>query len=308
MGKDLPTLAIAGATGRLGKYIANACLGASTRSRFSKIILLSRKPASSSAQLSEWQDLGAVIRGYDEDDLSKALTDVDVLINAIGTSGYQFRDAIVRSLPKTPIYLYLPSEFGCDHTTHDFPHPEWDHKKQHFELAKHLAPKIRICRVFIGLFTEESIGPWFGFHTVKDEYECIGSAGTATTYTSLVDVGKAAASLAATKPKDVPEKIHIAGDTLSVRVIATLMHEAGAGSIAVKEIDLKDFKAETLAAPNTDPANYLRFLMGENKINHTTGALGNDNELVNPRESLWKWQKMADYAKGTKGRPWSNEY
>lgn len=307
MADRLPTVAIAGATGHLGQYIARACLEPDAKSKFSKVILLSRNPDHVSPQVLEWRDQGgAVIRGYDEDDLSAALADVDVVINAIGPSGHHFRDKLVRALSKTPVKLYFPSEFGCDHTVHDFSHEEWDHKKEHYQLALQVAPDIKICRVFIGLFIEDSIGPWFGFHTSADRYECVGSADTATTYTGLLDAGRAVASLASMKPDQVPVKVHVASDTVTVRDMAALMHRAGAGDISVEEVDLDSFKKQALAHPERDPSKYLRFAMGENKINHTAGALGNDNSLVNLGEGLWTWQKMSDYADATKGRPWAD--
>jgi hypothetical protein len=34
--------------------------------------------------------------------------------------------------------------------------------------------------------------------------------------------------------------------------------------------------------------------------------LGNQNELVNPGEGLWKWKTMREYAKETKGGPWTD--
>jgi hypothetical protein len=46
--------------------------------------------------------------------------------------------------------------------------------------------------------------------------------------------------------------------------------------------------------------------MGEKKINHSAGALGDDNELVNPNGELWKWENLTDLARGTGGKPWKN--
>lgn len=74
-----PTIAIAGATGLVGKHITNALLQA-FKQKFQDVILLSRK--ASSPELDEWAQGGAMIRVYDEKHLSKSLEGIDILINA----------------------------------------------------------------------------------------------------------------------------------------------------------------------------------------------------------------------------------
>lgn len=44
-----------------------------------------------------------------------------------------------------------------------------------------------------------------------------------------------------------------------------------------------------------------RFIIAEGKLDHSKD---NQNELVNPGESLWKWKTVDQYAKEVKGRPW----
>ena len=46
--------------------------------------------------------------------------------------------------------------------------------------------------------------------------------------------------------------------------------------------------------------------MGEGKIKHTIDGLGNDDELVNPGQSLWTWRTMRQYAEEQGGRPWAD--
>jgi hypothetical protein len=104
----------------------------------------------------------------------------------------------------------------------------------------------------------------------------------------------------------IPEAVHIGGDTRSTEEIAKVMEGAGAGPIEITEVDLTKYKEETTGKVSNEPARYLRFLMGENKINHTPSGLGNDNDLVNLHEKTWKWKTMEDLAKSTNGRPWKD--
>ncbi|KAJ9663615.1 hypothetical protein H2201_005576 [Coniosporium apollinis] len=301
----LPTVAIVGATGHLGQHITSALVSPETRPLFSQVILLSRHP---SWRLSSWQDSAdATIRIYDENNLAASFTGVDVLINAIGPSGHDFKDRLLRALPDSSVKIYFPSEFGVDHYVHDFPHPEWDRKKAHFALAQRLLPGVKICRVYIGLFLEDSIGPWFGFDTKAGRYESVGNAGTPVSFTALADVGRAVARLAALRAEEVPREVHIAGDTVSMTGVAEVMGSAGAGEIEVTEVDLEAFKKRTVEEGGTeDPSQYLRFLMGEGKVDHSDGGIGCDNELINPGERYWRWRTVGDLARETGGRPWAD--
>lgn len=299
-----PVVAIAGATGHLGSHVASAFLSPPFNERFSDVILLSRNetsPESTSRTGGHY-----TTRKYDEDNLVDALRGVQILVNTVGPSGHSFKEKLLHALPHTDVQVYLPSEFGVDHYVHDFPHLEWDTKKEQFALAQKLIPDRKICRVFCGLFIEDSIGPWFGFDTKNGLYESVGPANSPISFTSLQDVGKVVASLATLPKERIPDTVHVGGDTRSFLGISEIMRDAGAGPIEVSEVSLSEYKKEVTSTSSWDPARYLRFLMGENKINHTAGALGDDNELVNPNGELWKWKDLTDLARDTGGKPWKD--
>ncbi|KAJ5574653.1 hypothetical protein N7450_008552 [Penicillium hetheringtonii] len=270
MSASRPVVAIAGATGHLGRHVASAFLSPFFRSKFSDIILLSRKDASSIAGFESNAEY--TVRKYDEDNISKALQGVQVLVNTVGPAGHSFKEKLLQALPQTDVEIYFPSEFGVDHYVHDFAHLEWDEKKKHFALAQKIIPNVKVCRLFCGLFLE-------------DNRCCAGHSA----------------------PDLAPSTLHVGGDTRSISEIASIMGDAGAGQIEVTEIPLDEYKKEKTATPSWDPAGYLRFLMGEDKIDHTDGGLGGDNELVNPQQLLWKWTTLADLAEHAGGRPW-NDY
>ncbi|KUL86240.1 hypothetical protein ZTR_08411 [Talaromyces verruculosus] len=301
-----PVVAIAGATGHLGKHVLSAFRSSPLNSKFSEVILLSRHGGNGNDHPSAGSNVKLTTRTYTEEHLPEALEGVDILVNTIGSSGHAFKEKLLRALPNTNVQVYFPSEFGVDHYVHDFSHLEWDQKKRHMELARELIPQIKVCRVFCGLFLEDSIGPWFGLDTKHGRYESVGSAKTPISFTSLGDVGKTVASLCTLPPDSIPDAVHVAGDTRSISEIADIMGAAGAGKVDVKETDLKKYKQETTAQVSKDPAAFLRFLMGEGNIQHTPAGLGNDNDLVNSGGHLWKWDTLADLAESTHGRPWKD--
>lgn len=191
---------------------------------------------------------------------------------------------------------------------HDFAHDEWDAKKRHFRLAEQLlAPAgVRVCRVYAGLFLEDSVGPWFGFSTRRGRYEAVGSPTKRTSYTSMHDVGAALAVLASSPPGAVPAEVLLGGDSRSFSEIAGVMEDNGAGRIEVSSVPLEEYRARVLARPTPTPERYLRFLMGEGKIDHTEGGLGNHNHLVQGAGGVESWKSMADLAKETRGTPWAD--
>lgn len=77
-----PTVAIAGATGKLGKHITNTLLQLDILSTFSGLVLLSRQKPEGNPQLEEWARRGAKVVVYDEALLCDSLKGVDVFINA----------------------------------------------------------------------------------------------------------------------------------------------------------------------------------------------------------------------------------
>ena len=81
------------------------------------------------------------------------------------------------------------------------------------------------------------------------------------------------------------------------------MESAGTGLIAIDCFPYEKYIAETIAEPSWRPAAITWFLMGDGGITHTPTFLGNDNDLVNPGQQLWKWRTVEDLAKETKGQP-----
>lgn len=218
----------------------------------------------------------------------------------------------MRALPKTTLKLYFPSEFGLDHTIHDFNIPEWDGKKKHFELVERTlaGTEVQFCQLFVGLFLHTGIGPWYGLHTSKNVYQTIGSLDQSVSYTDLGDVAKVIGLLAkeAFAGHKVPQILRIAGTHSSVRRAAETMGRAGAGAIELRSVELERFKTKALSRPydERDAIVCVRFLMADGRLDYrqqNEGGLGNDNEIVNPGQKYFEWKTMDHLARETRGRP-----
>ncbi|KAJ9609508.1 hypothetical protein H2200_005835 [Cladophialophora chaetospira] len=308
-----PVIAVAGATGDLGTRLTNTFLSPELHDRLSGFVSLARRHTPSTEK---WKGLGAEVRiidnESDDNDLVMALDGVDVLVNAISTAGAILRDKLANVLPKTSVKLYFPSEFGVDHTLHDFNIPEWDGKKKHYELSKQAVQgsDIQVCRMFVGLFLHSGIAPWYGFHTSKNVYQAIGGFDQSISYTEISDIARVVCGLAeqAVRGKKVPEELRIAGTHASVREIAQIMTAAGAGDIEIKSVELEGYRDKALGREYQDRGAIvcLQFLMGDGRIDYRPkdeGGLGNDNDVVNPGQKNFSWKTVQGLAHETRGRP-----
>ncbi|KAL6887029.1 hypothetical protein GGI43DRAFT_431492 [Trichoderma evansii] len=196
---------------------------------------------------------------------------------------------LLRSLPGSSVSLYFPSEFRLCHYIPGFVHPEFDAKKRHFQLAQEVLhdTNIQICRVYAGLFLEDSTGPWFSFNTAEGKYEAVAVAFLA--------------SSALEGSNNVPSEVFLEGDSKSMGEIAHIMASHGAGQFEVSSIGLEKFKQSVFARPTPTPERYLRYMMAEGKIDHSDG---NSNSIINKKNQLWKWKSMVDLAIEIHGKPW----
>ena len=204
----------------------------------------------------------------------------------------------------------MNSKLILDHRSKDFAHSEWDKKMDHQKTARN--SNMKVCAVYCGLFMEQryfplesysniySFGPWFGMNTKKGVWEPIGKATTKSAYTALEDVGKAVAALCRLPPERIPEHIRIVGDNISFKDASEAMTAVSGDNIELKEVDLDSFKKEATKKTEGDPAAFIRFVMGEGKLDFSE----NQNEIVNPGEREWKWKTVKDYAKEVGGKPW----
>ena len=280
------TVALVGARGHLGQEVAKALLSSTFRASYANVVFLKRRHNANDSGKESIE--GVEVRYYDDDTLAQALQGVDVLINTVGPAGHDFKDKLIDAISHSAIQLYIPSEFGVDHTVHDFPHAEWDRKKHHYDKAMDVIPNTKVCRIYIGLFLEDSIGPGL-VSTLNTEYTRVLAHLTSWYLSRHLAMSETWLLRSHVHQSNkIPETLHISGDALTIRQLAAAMEHAGSSPIQIKEIDLDDFKQKAVAEGTQDPAKCLRFLMGEGKIDHTMTGLGNDNELVNPSQRNWQ--------------------
>jgi len=328
LGRGQSVVAIAGATGKLGQAVTKIFLSTSFRHFFSRVLVLTRDTSTSSSK--SLADLGAELHqaSLDAEDpaskesLKEALKGVDVLINVLGSTYGKQHDNLVETAIAADVKVYFPSEFGADHRVNNFPgfdHKAWKAKQDHASNARRMAEervkdsskeRLKIISVYTGLLLEASFGPWFGFDIANGTFTACGSSSSLVAYTSKDDIGRALAQLSilsmasSTAVADtVPEYVRIAGSFRSVDQVKVLVERVSGKSVKIETLDLDKersiLKEDSFSGKAKFPAEHIRILMGEGKMDFSAD---NHDELVNPKEKLWKWKTVDDFIEETNGK------
>jgi len=300
------TVAIAGGSGNIGFEITRAFLDPQYYpSKFGKVIVLTRNPASDKAKALEKH--GATLVEVGEVISSENLEGVDVVVNALThDASTEARDAVAKAAAEAKVKVYFPSEFGLDHRLNGFEHPAWASKAAHDKLARDLSGgQTKVVSVYTGHFLEGAIGPWFGFDVKSGVFTSIGPKSAKFTLTSKPDVAKSITRLAilsTENPSSVPDIVRIGGDFVSFEDVANALSAESGETIKINEEDGQKFFEELHAKGHEkgDILGYIRYLNGTGKVDFSGD---NQDELVNPGQSLWQWKTVKEYAKETKGKP-----
>lgn len=310
-------VAIAGGTGLIGRSVAEIFLSPAYHSQFSRVVIFTRNPVSPAALELEKQGAEVVKVTFDNEDpedaaaLKRALEGVDVVVNAIVSTPIAApgMKVLVKAAVNAGVKVYFPSEFGVDRRLNafeGFDMAEWYLKIEHLDFIKEISKgkNFKVILLYTGLFLEDSLIPWLGFHIAEQRIEVFGSPESKVAYTSKADIGRSVAQLSllslssdAKVAASVPEHVRIAGSNPSFTDIGNLFDKAfpARSPFRVESLDL-DEQREILKQDvgsgrlgKEDNGRHLRLLFGEGKMDWSKE---NTNELINPGEKLWKWKTV----------------
>jgi len=295
------TVAIAGGSGHVGKPITLAFLSKQFYpSQVGRVVLLTRDASSPAVQ--ELKSQGAeVVEGPIS---ASALKGVDVLVNALGgRPTLDERNAYAKAASEAGVKVYIPSEFGVDHRAAGFQHAVFAVKEEHEDYSRKLGG-LKVVSLITGIFQDDffNFGKYLGFDTESRVYTAVGSASTKVTLTSLNDIALSTVRtsiLAAENPNSFPDEIRTQSNSLSVEEFSAIITKLSGDKVEVKTINYEEYKA-SLPKDGNFPG-YLRLVIGNGSSDFTKT---NSNELLNPGQSLWKWETFEEYATKTKGSLW----
>ncbi|KAH9890550.1 NAD-P-binding protein [Cubamyces lactineus] len=299
-----PVVAILGGTGLLGQHMSNIFLK-EFKHTFAEVRVLSRDPASAKAQ--DLAKAGAVLYKFDEANLSSALGEafagVDVIVDTLSTGFIpeEISNAVIEAAARSPVKVYILSEWGLDHPRLDFGGYKLSFWAAKQKLAAHARTLMRGKKV-IGVYTCPFLelvfrpGMFNWWKVPSDVYECTGPSSQRVTFTSMGDIARTTARLAvlAVDPAtaaQVSDEVRVAGTTASVEEIRDSVVRITGKPGVIQCNDLEEERKKIDAGAGENMFLYVRVAAGEGRIDYSKE---NINELVNPGQSLWKWTTVDD--------------
>ncbi|GME75087.1 unnamed protein product [Ambrosiozyma monospora] len=295
-----PVIAVFGTNGALGKPTIEALTSPTFSSKISfPIRAITRDPTKyTSTEKVKYYKADA----KDVDSFKDALTGVDVFINLGGIShGYYDAplDALLR-FAKSTIKLYIPSEFGVELDATDLP-GFFGYKVKHSERARASGVKtIDVCTALFfgpGSYLYEQV---CGLDPVTNVALVGGDGNIKFDVCYLGDIGKALAAIVTYCDGDysqLPDKIRISSDRITNEEALDHYEKIHPGVkitrkyLSQKEIYKKTHEMYNAGFDMNDFLSYLHYMMsqGEGK---GLAFTKNENELINPGQSLFKWIKF----------------
>jgi len=165
-----------------------------------------------------------------------------------------------------------------------------------------------------------------GFFPERQTWYVPGDGNTPLTITSKTDIARSIAELikmSLDTPEKVPPRIRLAGTNRTPKEIVNIFNRAAQGKTHIKLVTLSDEESKTfmnkdnMKPPPNTPKNFDMNLIYDvaTRVFRMAASGGNldfskrnDNELVNPGESKWKWKTIEEYAEQVDGMPREDVY
>ncbi|QBM90072.1 hypothetical protein METSCH_E03110 [Metschnikowia aff. pulcherrima] len=294
-----PTVAVFGLNGALGASTLAAFLSPIFSEKINLPVLAVTRDASkkeSSKYVKYIQ--GDLENGKEE--LAQKLANVDVVISLVGASPAVFGN-LEEILKQVKPKVYIPSQFGIDIPAAGKVFPGLlQIKETHLEKVRALG--IKVVDIATSLFAG---GPWLrkvigqvGGNAQEKTVTYLGEPNTKFSYTTIDDIGKVVASVATKAVAgEFPDHINVQSGLITPEEIIKTYESENNTKLEVKEIVPKERaleQAKEVWAQGFDGTKFLYYLSVLISQGPGSGIsfIENDDELVNPGESLWKWSKF----------------
>jgi hypothetical protein len=140
-------------------------------------------------------------------------------------------------------------------------------------------------------------GSWFGVDLPNRRIDVVIPAGRPepkVSFTSVSDVALAIASVARRVPKTLPDVIHIAGDSCTLRELGESWESLAGAEVHTTTTDLASFKRSILERGSPNVSHYYRLAAGEGMLDYSTK---NVNSWLSDG-AQWKWKSIQQQIAG----------
>lgn len=235
------------------------------------------------------------------DDIAEKLKGVDVIVELLSPTPDIFAATEKIAFAVKP-KLYIPSQFGTDIPASDAIFPGFiGIKTEHTNRLRKGGIKVVdiITSLFRadGAFLTEIVGH-MGANVDTKKVRYLGSPDQKFHFTTLPDIGRVIASVLTTDPAKLPDTLRVFSDVSTPRTVVERYSKTHGVQFTEEGLISKE---QALAEGQKlwkekgfDLSQFLYYLQvivsqGEDKGLYFSK---NDRELVNPNESLWKWESL----------------
>lgn len=243
---------------------------------------------------------------YVQGDLSEAgvphlieeLKGVDVVVELVSPNPEVF-GAIEKAVIATKPKLFIPSQFGMDISKASEYFPGMlGIKTAHSKTVRDGG--VKVVDIVTGLFAVEGtllyeIMSGIGIDTEKKTVTYFGEPTSTFSISKLSDIGNAVAAVASHNPATLPDTLKVKSQDLSFKEAAERYEQTHNVKLAVSQISKEEALAQGVAKYRagfdfSDFLYYLHVIASQGEDRGLAFAKS-DNELLNPGESLWKYEK-----------------
>ncbi|KAJ1305364.1 hypothetical protein OPQ81_000379 [Rhizoctonia solani] len=245
---EVKVIAIAGATGYVGKPIVDELLKAGTF----EVRILTRKSGVDGEVVQGFKARGASIHGVsyqDEEDLGEALKGADVVLSALNAGGIiGSQPNLLRASKKAGVKLFLPSEFG-DPFEGEEKAEIFRAKRQLLKLAKELEMPITV--IMTGLFPDYCLVPVMGWNLEAKTVDIWGTGDENISWTTMPDVARYVAYVLGHVPlTGLQDKVlGIQGDLKTANEVVALWEEKHKEKLQVNYHPIQELHDRLAANP-----------------------------------------------------------
>lgn len=232
----------------------------------------------------------------DADHLIKELSGVDAILELLGPDPEVFA-ATEKIAAAVKPKVYVPSQFGVDVDQSQEIFPGFlGLKLDHSQKLR--SAGVKVVDIPTGLFgTKDSfvehIAPLVGADAEKKQVTYLGSPKNEFSYSILSDIGNVVAAVATTDPSKLSDKLRVHSGSISQEEIVAKYASAKLIKLDAKEVSQEDALAEAkkVWSEGFNPEKFIYYLQAIISQGKEKGLwfTKDDNEVVNPGQSAWKW-------------------
>lgn len=293
----LPRIAVIGSNGFLGKPVLAALTSDTFSKKISLPIIATTRSVKDKASSNKLKYVEADLSESNLDNLYDIFKGIDVIVELTSPNQKVF-SVIEKIVAHVEPKLFIPSQFGNDLEFTDKYLPGFSSlKTEHSANARKAG--VKTVDIIAGFFViAGQVVGHLGIDTEANTVTFRGDPDLKLAISKLEDVGNTIASLSTSSSySNIPDKVRIYSFLASNRDIAKEYESFN--NVQLKELPPIS-KAESLKegqerfAKGYKPSDFFYYLgiIASQGVDQGLAFSSNERELVNPKESVWKWGKL----------------